>query len=953
MLNSQVLINEFIASNDTGLTDENGEFEDWVELYNAGSTTVDIGGYYFSDDVGEPDLWQIPNNAPAETSIAPGGYLILWLDKDTNDGVLHINAKLSGSGEDVVLTAADGTTILDSHTYGQQMADVSEGRLTDGSPLFAFFTSPTPNESNAESTGTSPSPILSMEGGLYQEGITVELSTSSPASIYYTTDGSFPDQNSNFYNGPLTISTPTPIRARAYAAGLNASGIVTETYLIGVSHAYPILAVAGNPEEFFNETIGIFGNILEDIEINVNVEFYEPDGTLGFNQVVEAELTGTSSAGNAQKSLSLKAKGSLGNSKFEYPIFPDEDLTEYRALTLRNSGNDWVSTGFRDAAASSLIRDLSDTDDLISAPKINYQAYRQSILYLNGEYWGTYNLRERPDKRYIRNHFDLDDDEIDLIENLGEVKEGDLVNWLALQDFLANNDFSNEANFTTLKNWVDLDEYMDYVIFNLFIDNQDWPGNNNRRFRERVAEGKWRFLSYDLDFSFGLFTSQGWDTGYAGDNSLDRLMNPIPYENPNPEWSSRLFIQLLENENWRHDFINRTADQLNVLYTSERISGRIDAFLASYAPEIDQQQVRWANLYNQDASAEKMRSFGNLRQGILQQHYLSAFTDIQNVVELSLSTQPAGAGSIEFSTLNIDEEDDANAWTGQYFTGIDIPVKAVAKPGFVFKNWTGISSSTQDVINVNLSQISSLTAVFEAIDPNQNNQTINFQAIADQETDSSPIQLIANASSNLPVTFTILSGPATLNDNILTLTGVEGTVSVQASQAGDANYNPAANVIRNFTLGTGTSDEYCETQGNSSSLWIKKVELEGINNLSENNGGYGDFLNQTVSLAPNQFYFIKMNAGFTNYTGDVNWRLWIDFNQNQVFDTGEEVISEYIPTIAAGIDGLETNLVFSIHANAPSGNTRLRISLRQGAFAPECGDFNFGETEDYSVIISQ
>ncbi len=957
MLFSQVYINEFIASNDTGIVDENGEFEDWIELYNAGSTAVNIGGYYVSDDIGEPNLWQIPTTAPAETTIAAGGYLILWLDKDTDDGVLHIDAKLSGNGEDVVLTAADGVTILDSYTYGPQLTDVSEGRLTDGSAQFAFFTSPTPNESNAESPGTAPTPVFSIDGGLYDENVSVSLSTSNPASIYYTTDGSYPDETSTLYSTPLEFSTPTPLRARAFATGLGASNVVTETYLIGVSHAYPVVAVAGNPEEFFDETIGIFGNILEDIEINVNAEFYETDGTVGFNQLVEAELTGTSSAGNAQKSLSLKAKGSLGNSKFDYPVFPDEELTEYRGLVLRNSGNDWTVTNFRDAAASSLIRDLSDTDDLIDAPKINYQAYRQSILYLNGEYWGIYNLRERPDKRYIKNHFDLDDDEIDLIENKDEVKEGDLDNWLALQDFLEDNSFADATNYATLESWVDVDEFMDYCIFNLFIDNQDWPGNNNRRFRERVADGKWRFLSYDLDFTFGLFTSQGWNTGYAGDNSFERLLFPTDYENPNPEWSSRLFQKLMENENWRHDFINRTADHLNVLFTSERINGRIDAFLASYEPEKEQQLATWQNLYNQDANADIMRSYGNQRTQLFQQHYINAIPEIQSVVEVNISTEPAGAGTIEFSTLNIDEEDDVSSWAGRYFSGIDIPVKAVAKPGFEFKNWIGVSSSTEDEINVNLSQNSILRALFAPIDTTNTllEQAINFQEIPDQQTDSPQIELMAGASSGLPVSFTILSGPATLNGNIVTLTGAEGVVTIQASQAGNSVYSPAPNVIQEFTVGsTNPPTGYCNTQGlNSSNLWIKEVKLAGINNLSENDNGYGNYIDQTALLSTNQFYFIKLKAGFAGYVGDINWRLWIDYNQNETFENGEEVIAEYVATIAADIDALETNLVFSVPPNALSGNTRLRISLRQNAFAPECGDYDFGETEDYTVTISE
>ena len=957
ILSAQIYINEFIASNDTGLTDESGDFEDWVELYNAGSSAVDIGGYYVSDDLAELNLWQIPTTSPAQTTIAAGGYLILWLDKDTDDGVLHINAKLSGSGEDIVLTTSDGVTIVDSYTYGEQMTDVSEGRITDGNSQFIFFTSPTPNTTNTESSGTVPTPTLSMVGGLYDENITVNLNTTIPASIYYTTDGSTPDESSNLYSTPLLISTPTPIRARAFANDLEPSNIVTETYLVGISHAYPILAVAGNSEDFFDDSIGIFGNILEDIEINVNVEFYEPDGTLGFNQLVEAELTGTSSAGNAQKSLSLKAKGSLGSSTFDYPIFPNEDETEYRGLVLRNSGNDWAVTNFRDAAASSLISDLSDVDDLISPPKINYQAYRQSILYLNGEYWGIYNLRERADKRYIKNHFDLDDNEIDLIENRDEAKEGDLDNWLALQDFLEDTDFSNDANFTLLEDWVDVDEFMDYAIFNLYIDNQDWPGNNNRRFRERVAEGKWRFLCYDLDFTFGLYTSQGWDTGYAGDNSIDRLLNPNATEWPNPEWSTRLFQKLLENQTWRNDFINRTADQLNVLFTPERINERIDDFLVSYEPEIEQQLATWQNLYNQVNSADKMRSFANLRSEIFQQQYINALGDIQSMVEVNLSTEPNGAGSIEFSTLNVDEEDDQGSWNGRYFSGIDIPVKAVAKPGYVFKNWIGISSSTDDEITVNLSQNSLLRALFAPVDTtiNLQTQTINFQEIADQETDSSPIELFALASSNLPVTFTILSGPATLNGNIVTLTGTEGIVTVRASQSGNSIYSPAPDVIQNFTVGSGTTPGvYCETQAlNSSNLWIKQVKLAEINNLSENDNGYGDYLGQTAFLAPNQFYFVKLTAGFANYVGDIHWRLWIDFNQNQSFDDGEEVITEYIATIAQGIDALETNLVFSVPPTATSGTSRLRISLRQNAFAPACGDYDAGETEDYTVAISE
>ena len=826
-VNAQIFINEFVASNDAGITDESGAFEDWVELYNAGSTPVNIANYYISDDLAVPTLWQIPDTSPDSTTINAGDYLILWFDKDTEEGVLHIDAKLSGTGEDIVLTAPDGLSTVDWYSYAQQLADVSEGRMTDGAASFAFFTTPTPNATNAAGTGLSPIPVFSAPGGLYMNSQTISISTGSPANIYYTTDGSEPSESSTLYTAPLNFTTPTPLRAISVATGLEASGMVTETYLIGVSHVYPIMAITGNPSDFFDEETGIFGNFETDLEINVNAEFYETDGTVGFNQMVESELVGVSSAANAQKSLALKAKSSLGSSKFDYAVFPDEELTEYRSLMLRNSGNDWPVTQFRDAAVSSLIRDLSDVGDLISSPQINYQAYRPSIMYLNGAYWGIYNLRERSDKRYIKQRFDLDDDEIDFLENELEVKEGDILNWDSLQLFLTNNNFADEANYAELAARVDLDEYMDFVVYNIFIDNQDWPGNNNRRFRERTPDGKWRFLSYDIDFVFGLLTSDGWNTGYAGENALDRLMNPSDFGHPNPEWAARLFYKLLENENWRNAFINRSADHLNVLFSPTRISTRIDEFLDLFEPELDQHLAFWQNLFAQEANAEIMKSFGNDRTAIMHEHYIAGFADVDNTAEISLSTQPAGAGSIEFSTLNIDEEDDVVAWTGTYFTGIDIPVKAVAKPGFIFDHWDGASSDTSPEILINLISNSLLTAVFIEDDFEPEAQAIGFTAIPDQETIADPITLNASATSGLPVSFSVIEGPATVSGNILSLTGSAGLVIVRASQEGDATYAPATPVEREFMVLEPFYDVSFSVDMNNYSAAFTTVYLSG------------------------------------------------------------------------------------------------------------------------------
>ena len=141
-------INEFMASNDSCNTDENGEYDDWIEIYNPGPEAVDVGGMYISDDKTNPTVWQIPTTSPDTTTIQPGGFLLLWADEQTGQGVLHVDIKLSKSGEDVILSAPNGTTVIDSYTYSAQTTDVSMGRNPDGSDNWVTFDTPTPGASN-------------------------------------------------------------------------------------------------------------------------------------------------------------------------------------------------------------------------------------------------------------------------------------------------------------------------------------------------------------------------------------------------------------------------------------------------------------------------------------------------------------------------------------------------------------------------------------------------------------------------------------------------------------------------------------------------------------------------------------------------------------------------------------------------------------------------------------
>lgn len=821
-----ILINEFMASNATTLTDEFGSFDDWVELYNPTATPVNIGGFYITDNLTNPTLWQIPASNPTVTTVPANGYLLLWFDKQTDQGALHINAKLGSSGEAIGLFASDGVTLIDSRTFGVQYGDVSEGRVPNGGADWDYYSEPTPNAANTTDPGLlkAASPTASIGSGFYNGVQTVTLSTTTiGGTIYYTNDGSVPTQFATEYTSPVTITENTPLRAVTFANGYDPSNPATFNYLINVNHTFPVITVTAGNDLIFGAN-GIYPNYTQDIEIPAHVELIENDGTIGFSQIAEIEIHGSASATLPQKSLALKAKKSLGGKKFDYPIFDDLGFDAYRSLVIRNSGQDHNLTMFRDALVSSLVRDVSDVQGIISKPKLHTQGYRPGVVYINAEYWGIHNIRERMDKRYLKVHFGLDDTEVDFLENIDEVKEGDVVEWYNLVDFLNVTDFSNDANFDVLKTKLDVDHYLDYMVFNLYIDNWDWPGNNNKRWRERVADAKWQFMTWDLDFSFGLYSPQGWNSGAWFNNSLSRLF--VEYGNawPNPSWSTLIFRKMITNQKWRTDFINRMADQMNVLYDADRINGRIDEFKTIYAPEMPAHIDRWTTgTLNWDSNINVLKTFANNRAGSVRQHFVSTFQDINGTAEVTLNANPSNGGSVKFSTLTLGE--NQFPWNGIYFRGVDIPVEAVANAGYVFTGWSVGSMGNNPLSQINISGNTWITANFAPIG-NPSPQTINFANISDKLTTDAPFQISASASSGLPVSFSI-SGVATINNNTITLNGSAGSVTVTASQNGNATYQPATNITRTFNVTT-------PLQGNNPTVILSSPSSTVVGNFTVN-----------------------------------------------------------------------------------------------------------------------
>ena len=590
-----IFINEFQASNSL-ILDENGESDDWVELYNAESTPVDIGGMYITDDLNDPMAWQIPLDEPEETTIPAKGYLILWFDKTPDQGPLHINSKLSASGEAIGLFTTDGLNVLDSISFGEQTTNVSMGREVDGGIPWIFFTTPSPNASNA--TGNFQpqvdQPVASITGGHKTSASTVVLSITTPGAIIrYTTDGSEPTNTSPGYNSPLLIEETTSLRARGFKTDFAPSRTMTHTYLYDVDHNFPIVCLSTAPENFFDPLTGIYGNWMEDIEQPIHIEMYEENGDLAFKLDAGIKIHGSGSASHEQKGMDIIARSEYGTKHIEYPIFPELPYDKYRAFISRASGNDSDGTLFRDAMMSSLVRETADVDGTIQKIQFEPQAYRRSIVYLNGEYFGIHNMREKLDWRYLERRYDVDKDEVDIITWEKTIERGDRKVKVKYLDFLEENDFSIEENVDSLKKWIDIDHVLDYHIFNVYVDNTDWPANNNKHWRVRKDNEKWRWFVYDLDFGFGFkpLPPNDDDTGNWTSNSLGELLSDSSELHTYQPYATLPMRRLMENEAIKTKFCNRTADHLNIFYDADRVVQRVDIFKSIYEPEMDQHRI--------------------------------------------------------------------------------------------------------------------------------------------------------------------------------------------------------------------------------------------------------------------------------------------------------------------------------------------------------------------------
>jgi hypothetical protein len=564
-----VVINEFMADNGGSVRDPQGDADDWIELYNPAAAAVNVSDWYLTDDLAQSRTWRIPSG-----TVIPGrGFLVIWADNDEGASGLHASFSLRAGGEEIGLYGADGSTLMDSVIFAEQIRDQSYARYPDGGPTWQFVDQPSPGTSNGAGVLGIVGPVeFSLERGFYDAPMTVTLSTETEgAEIWYTTDANLPhavdpetgEAYGQRFDHPLTIGQTTCLRAVAVKTDWQASDVTTHTYLFrhdvlrqsnrptgfpvqwGSNRvdyamdprvvddpaysslaedlkAIPSVCIVLPNADFFGTQTGIYANARQshdpdqgqDWERAASMEWIDPqaDETLGVNAALRVYGGDASrSPSVAKHGLRLLFKSDYGPSKLDFPVFPGSPVEEFDTLFLRAIWSDsWIAQAEMDVETATYLRNAYCMQTMRDMGHLA-PYHRHVHLYINGLYWGLYELHERPDAEVMADTLDRDPDDFDILRpgddksDPMDVVAGDALAWETLFD-LAERVQSDPSRMPELQARIDLENLIDYMLMVCYTGSRDAPtylGDNRHphnfyALASRTAPGLFSFLPWDM-----------------------------------------------------------------------------------------------------------------------------------------------------------------------------------------------------------------------------------------------------------------------------------------------------------------------------------------------------------------------------------------------------------------------------------------------------------------------
>lgn len=529
-------------------------------------------------------------------------------------------------------------------------------------------------------------PVCMSEGGFFNDPFDLKLTSADPAAaIFYTLDGSEPSLSSMLYQQPIVISDKTgdrnylsaiptsprwkpPIdnvfkgtvlRAIAVDEKNGKSKELIRTFFVyersGKKYSLPVISIVVNQKDLFGFNRGIYvlgNNYMDkdnyirknipldlawwdypanylmrgsDAERDAHIEFFEPDGKSGFESNVGLRIHGNATRGFAQKSLRVCFREKYGQDKLVFDLFGNNKNTVFNSFILRNSGNDWNKTMFRDGFMQSLMKDSY----------VDIQDYRPSVVFINGEYWGIHNIRERFDDNYLAYKYHLNADSVTILELSGKLVRGnkeDERSFSELIDFVKKNDLADDKNYEYVTSKIDVRSFSDFIIANVYYCNSDWPNNNVKFWKYdsdadslSPSDGRWRWMLYDTDWGFGY-------------NALSTPGSDLLLKATKVGSVGALFSALIKNKGFRNNFLGRFQHHLNTTFNSAEIIKKIDEIQQVLGPEMQEHIDRWRAIESYPAwlsNVEVLRTFARQRPQF-QADQLNAFFNLKGDQQITI-----------------------------------------------------------------------------------------------------------------------------------------------------------------------------------------------------------------------------------------------------------------------------------------------------------------------------
>jgi CotH protein/lamin tail-like protein/chitobiase/beta-hexosaminidase-like protein/parallel beta helix pectate lyase-like protein/type IX secretion system substrate protein len=701
-----VVINEVLASNSHSNYDGDfGEYSDWVELYNPSGSDVDLEGWYLSDDPADPDKWRIPGN----TVIPAGGYFLFWADdRDLRPGQkawtqftepeeitvmeYHLNFRIN-SGLEEILLFDNKLDPVDAILLRDQTRDFSSGR--DGEGDWYYLGEITPLAVNSPISNSELSfsgiPEFSISGGLYPGSRQLELSGSGNGTVIrYTTDGSKPSSVSPEYTGPIPVHFSQVIKARLFEPGKLPGKVATESYIVQKETSLPVLSVSTDHENLWGFDFGLYQRNLKNREVFAHLEYFDESGNRAFRINAGLQLFGSQIFLFDQKPFSIFFRNRYGQDSLQYKLFRNRETDSYHSLVLRNGGNDNNLTMIRDGLGAALVENQMDMD---------YQSYLPVVVYMNGEYWGIFNLREKLNEDYLENTHGVNPDYINILEDSLRVNKGDENDYRELMDFVSGNDLTEEENYAYVTGKIDVNQFINYMSYKIYGGYRQWQVNS-KYWRERTLDSPWRWIAFDMEHCFGGPGSDSYEV-----NTFAGVLEP---GEGSSEWPTLLFRKLMENQGFRAAFLQRTALFLDTVFDEDRVANVIDSLKGRIEAEMEHHIARWNSPVSRAVWLQHMdylEEFARNRNRHLRAHMMSYFS-IPDTSGLTLQCGAGGKIAVAGALVQ-----DSGVVTYKLFNVLPVHLKALPEPGYTFAGWNHKDLNSQ--LDLILSGDTLLEAVFE------------------------------------------------------------------------------------------------------------------------------------------------------------------------------------------------------------------------------------------------